>query len=111
MAREKLSEFNTAPDLIDFDYFVGVRDNEDGSYTNYKYTYEQLAAKFARTVVEIGADGDTITDSFIEGGTVGFILTAGFGYVNGIDFEQAGDSITMTNGTTFSTGQKVMLQR
>ena len=110
MAREKLSQFDTAPDLIDFDFFVGVRDNEDGTFSNYKYTYEQLAAKFAKSVITANADGETITDDFFDTHTISSIIASNQAYIATVDFEQVGNSVTWLNGNTFYTGQKLLAQ-
>jgi hypothetical protein len=102
MATLKLSGFDTAPDLIDVDFFIGVRDNGDGTFSNYKYTYAQVAALASGATqvrITVGADGSTITNSFFSTNTITKIFTNNQVYLSDVDFTQSGDTIT---GVTIS---------
>lgn len=107
MARIKLSAFDTAPSLESMDFFVGVRDNGDGSFSNYKYTYAQIAALAAggqQVRITVDADGNTITNAFFETTTINKIFTNGQVYLSDVDFSQTDDTITGIT-ITFYTGQ------
>lgn len=109
MAREKLSAFNTAPDVNEMDYFVGVRDNGNGTFSNYKYTAAQIAEN-ARLVYIITEDGtDHITDPWIEGKDIQIALAGGASYLEGENFTVLGDTVTFLDRIAFSLGQKVIL--
>lgn len=102
MSRIKLSQFDTAPDLVSMDYFIGVRDNGDGTFTNYKYTYAQIAALAAggnQVRITVDADGTTLTNAFFETATINKIFTNNQCYLSEQDFTQSGDTIT---GVTIS---------
>ena len=107
MAKEKLSVFPEAPDLINVDYFIGVRDNQDGTFTNYKYTYAQVAALAAgapQKRITVLDTGDTLTDDFFATNEITEIVTQGQVYISEEFFTQSGDTIT-GNGITFTEGQ------
>lgn len=109
MARIKLSAFDTAPDVNSFDYFVGVRDNDDGTFSNYKYTAAQIAAQ-SRLVYIIEDDGtDHITDAWIEGKDIQVAFAGGAAYLEGENFTVDGDTVTFLDRVVFSVGQKVIL--
>lgn len=89
------------------DYFIGVRDNGDGSFSNYKYTYAQIAALAAggnQVRITVDADGNIITNAFFETTTINKIFTNGQVYLSDVDFSQVGDTITGIT-ITFYTGQ------
>lgn len=105
MAKEKLSIFPIAPDLSDVDYVIGVRDNGDGTFTNYKYTPEQIAAYVgsagASTKRIVVADsGDSLTDIFFSN-AINAILTNNQTYLLDVDYTQDTGTETIT-GTTIS---------
>ena len=110
MSRQKLSAFDTAPDLITMDYFVGVRDNEDGTFSNYKYTYAQIAALASaapKARIVVTTDGDSLTDVFFETNTIDMIVTQNQIYLSDVDFTQTTDTITWINGMLFFAGQTI----
>lgn len=92
MAREKLSAFTTAPDATNMDFFVGVRDNGDGTFSNYKYTLAQIQTGGTARIT-VAESGDTITDSFFESNTISTLFTDRSVYISDIDFTQDGGSI------------------
>lgn len=107
MAQLKLSQFDTAPSLASMDYFVGVRDNGDGTFSNYKYTYAQIAALAsagASVRITVSSDSNELTNAFFEDNTITYIYTYGQVYISGVDFTQSGDTITGIT-ISFSTGQ------
>lgn len=98
----QLKNIATSEDLISFDYFIGTRDNNDGTYTDRKFTYAQVAALAAGATqvrVTVDADGSTITDAFFETNIISMIFTNNQAYISEQDFTQLGDTIT---GVTIS---------
>jgi len=107
MAREKLSIFPVPADLQSVDFFIGVRDNGDGTFTNYKYTYAQVAALASGAPsirITVDTDGDTLTNSFFADNNISAIATQGQYYLSEAFFTQSGDTITGV-GISFSVGQ------
>lgn len=108
MAREKLSAFTTAPSATDMDFFVGVRDNGDGTFSNYKYTLAQIKAG-GKQVVTSTEDGKSMTDDYFSN-PISVLLTDSQAYALDIDFEQDGETITWLNDNRFYIGQQLQAQ-
>lgn len=107
MAKEKFSSISEAVDLTSFDSFVGIRDNGDGTFSNYRFTYAQIAALAQgsnKKIITVTDDGSTLTDVFFDTNTITEIDTNNQVYIVGVDFSQNGDTITGLT-ITFFIGQ------
>ncbi|MGC4058182.1 MAG: hypothetical protein QM743_08695 [Chitinophagaceae bacterium] len=123
MANEKLSVFTTAPDIVDVDFFIGVRktgqQDQQGNdiYVNRKYTPEALIAylklKMRKriTVVadNIGGGGSTLTDPFFSD-TIEEIATLTQNFIRGENFTQSGTTITIKD-SSFYDGQILIAKK
>jgi len=97
MAKEKFSQLPIAPTLTSMDYFIGIRDNNDGTFSNYLFTYAQiaaLAASGANAIITVAESSPSLTDSFFADHTISLIISNGQTYVASINFTQSGDTIT-----------------
>jgi hypothetical protein len=109
----KFQQINIAPTVDAMSYFVGVHDNGDGTYSDYRFTTGQIGAYFsgASPVITagsggytIGGGGSTLTGSFFAN-TIIEIVTNLQSYLAGADFTQSGTTITLLNDMTFNSGQ------
>lgn len=108
----KHSEDSTAPSLNGMALFVGIQDNGDGTYANYNFTPSQLITYIlGQTNFDISkvGDGNTVTDSRFGDREVATVNDGQQTYNRG-QFTQVGDTITMTNGTSFYNGQLLNFQ-
>jgi len=105
MANIKLSAFTIQPSITSMDYFVGVRDNGDGTFSNYKYTATQLTSQLKKTIT-VASTGSTLTDSFFSN-TLSEIVMNNQSYIATVDFSQAGNVITGIT-ISFVSGQKII---
>jgi hypothetical protein len=111
MANIKFSELPQSPDLLGLDYIVGIRDNEDTTFTNYIYPATEFMAyvtSLSRKMITVASDGTEITDSWIDGKSIQAIITNGQAYLLDVDYTQAGDTLSGV-GISFYTSQKVLL--
>jgi hypothetical protein len=111
MANIKFSELPQSPDLLGLDFIVGIRDNEDTTFTNYIYPATEFMAyvtSLSRKMITVASDGTEITDAWIDGKEIQAIITNGQAYLLDDNFTQSGDTITGV-GISFYTSQKVLL--
>jgi hypothetical protein len=109
----KFQQINIAPSIDAMSYFVGVHDNGDGTYSDYRFTSTQIATFFSGAGplitagsggYTIGGGGTTLTGSYFTN-TISEIATNLQTYLLGADFTQTSTTITLLNGMTFNTGQ------
>ncbi len=111
MANIKFSELPEAPELSGLDFIVGIKDNEDATFTNYIYPAAEFMAyvtSLSRKMITVGSDGTEIIDSWIDGKSIQSIITNGQAYLLDVDYTQAGDTLSGV-GISFYTSQKVLL--
>lgn len=109
MGRVKFSQLDEAPDLSSASNIVGIYDNGDGTYTNYLYTYAQLAALAqgaSKKTITVATTGFTLTDVFFSN-TISYIVANSQVYIAGVDFTQSGTTLTGTV-ISFYTGQVII---
>lgn len=109
MANIKFSELslNTLDSLSSI---VGIKDNGDGTFTNYRFSAAQLTAfvlsstrkRIEALSANIGAGGTTLTDPFFSE-TISEITTNTQSYISGVDFTQSGSIITGVNMSFYDT--------
>lgn len=107
----KFSELDVQDTLASVDLIVGIKDNGDGTFTNYTYSYSGIiaAAKTeTRKAITATTDSSDLTDSWIDGKDIQCIITQSQAYLLDEDYTQSGDTITGLN-ITFFTGQKILL--
>lgn len=95
--RTELKNITTASDVSNMDYFIGTHNNGDGTYTDYKFTYDQLASLGSKRILVIDTQ-NTLIDPFFEN-IISEIVTDRQSYISDVDFTQSGNEIT---GITFS---------
>lgn len=111
----KISQLTTAPDTSGEILFPGIKNNGDGTYTNYKYTNDQVAAIAAAgssLLFTVTGDSVNISDAFFAL-PVSDIITQGQAYIVGVELTQdlTTQTLTLVNGSTFITGQIVLIKR
>jgi len=116
MANVKFSELNLST-LDALSSIVGVKDNGDGTFTNYRFSSAQITSLVltnSRKVItaataNISGGGTTLTDAFFSE-TINEIVTNTQCYINGIDFTQSGSVITGVNFSFYDT-QKLIAKK
>jgi hypothetical protein len=112
MPNIKFSELNTAPDLSELDYIVGIRYNEETElYENYTYpanTFKEYVKALSRKIITVSEDGNSITDNNFTGNEVQALLTDNQVYIRDVDFTQDEDTITGLI-ISFYTSQKILV--
>lgn len=117
-------QIDVAPSLDGFAYFVGTRDNNDGSFTDYRFTYAQIIAAAtgsAKQLITCGIDysistvdapNDTLSGPYFFN-PIQFIIANGGAFILGSDFTQdtVGQSIKWINGAQFQSGQKIIVSQ
>jgi hypothetical protein len=101
----KLYEIPAALTLTSADTLVMVRDNGDGTHTDYRIAPENLGALTSKEIT-VGTGGTTLSDAFFSN-TIRIILTDGQAYIRNVHFTQASTTITGT-AITFYAGQKLI---
>lgn len=101
-----LIDVTVSPDVTTMDYFLGTRNNGDGTGTDYLYTYTQIAATLKKTII-VATGGTTLTDSYFSN-SISEIVAYNQTWVIGEDFTQTGTTITLINGSAFLSGQKII---
>lgn len=101
----KLYEIPAALTLTSADTLVMVRDNGDGTHTDYRIAPENLGT-LTRKKITVGTGGATLSDAFFSN-TILMLITDNQAYINGVDFTQASTTITGTT-ITFFAGQVVI---
>lgn len=112
MATIKFSDLTNAPAFAELDFIAGVRDNGDGSFTNFKYTTEDITNQVlssSRMLITASEDGDDLFDSWLDGKDIQVLFTDKAAYLRDIDFTQTGGIITGVT-ISFYTGQKIYAQ-
>lgn len=107
----KISALNTIPSLSSFALFTGVLNNEDGTFTNYNFTPQQLLTFIGtnnKVKFTVGTTGNTITNGFFSN-IISKIYTNYQVYLAGDDFTQSGTTITGVT-ISFSSGQTIMAE-
>ena len=101
MANEKFSQLTTGTaGSAGTDYYAGVRDNGDGTYTNYKYP-----TSGAKKIITVAAAGASLTDVFFAN-SVTYLMSNNQIFIIGVDFSQDTATNTITGiTTTFAAGQ------
>lgn len=92
---------------------VDVPSGNPVTYDTMKVTAAQVASFVlgqTRKVITAGPNGPIIIDSWMNGKTIVKLIAGGMTYISELDFTQDADSITMTNGLTFYSGQKVLVE-
>lgn len=100
----KLSELGIITALTADDTLVAVRDNGDGTYTDYRLSGAALSG-LTRQKITVVTGGTTLTDAFFDGNTITAILTNNQAYIVDVDFSQSGDTITGIGDFSFASGQ------
>lgn len=116
MANVKFSELDLTT-LDALSSIVGIKDNGDGTFTNYRFSSAQITSFVlanSRKVItaataNIGAGGTTLTDAFFSD-TINEIVTNSQAYILGIDFTQTGTTITALNFGFYDT-QKLIAKK
>lgn len=77
-------------------YLIAVIDNEDDTFTEVKFSLQQLIGGLRKNI-SITADGATLTDDFFAE-TINTIYSKADNvtYITGVDFTQDGTTITAT---------------
>ncbi len=101
----KLYEIPAALTLTDADTIVMVRDNGDGTHTDYRIAPEHLGTLTSKEIT-VATGGATLSDVFFNN-TIRIILTDGQAYIRNVQFTQASTTITGT-AITFYAGQKLI---
>jgi hypothetical protein len=110
---EKISVLPSASTCADLAFFVGIKNNGDGTYTTQKFSLAQLKAEIATTdkkliTVAAGPDSHDLVDSFFAT-TISEISTQGQCYLNGVDFTQNIGATKITGSViSFTAGQKIL---
>jgi hypothetical protein len=110
MPLKKFSQLPDAPGFGAGDILIGIRDNGDGTYKNYKYSAAEVIAHVlavTRKVITAEADSDSLVDGWLADKVVMMLITDRQTYIAGQDFTQDGDTITGIT-ITFYTDQKII---
>jgi len=110
MANKKLIQIATSVTIDSVTYFVGVRDNGDGTSNDYRYSKSELIdaiLEYTKKTITVSGTGATVTDSWFDGKTISEIVTDRQAYLRNVDFTQSGDTITGT-GISFYNGQIIV---
>jgi hypothetical protein len=102
---KKFINVTDAPDVSGMDYFIGTRDNGDGTSSDYKYSLAQIAGA-TRKAITVGTTAATLTDSFFSN-TISSIMANNQAFVVGDDFTQSGTTITLLSGI-FISGKTII---
>lgn len=116
----KLADINALGGaLASTDTFLIVRDNGDGTSTDYRASYSELVSLVLATVrtaitagsggYTIGGGGTTLTGAYFSN-TISMISTNGQSYIAGTDFTQSGTTITGVTISFFSGQTLVAFQ-
>lgn len=87
----KISQFPTASELTPNDYVAMVRDNLDGTYTNYKVNVPILAPYISKAIL-ITVGGTTITDDY-------FAALIRYITIGGQTYPKSANTFTQDTGT------------
>lgn len=108
----KLSQIPAASSFTLTDTLVGVRNNGDGTFTDYLYTGAQVMAFVSannQAELTITIAGTHITNDFFVN-PISLIVTNGQAYIANVDFTQVGETLTFTNGASYTVGQVVLFK-
>lgn len=111
MSDIRFDQIASAPSITTAAYFVGTFDNGDGTFTDYRYSYNQLLEslriRFSKTII-CPSDSATLVDVFFAN-PVSMIVTGTQTYILSVDYTQNTGTNTITGTTiTFSTGQIIL---
>jgi hypothetical protein len=105
MPNKKLSQIPPASSINGTEVLVGVRDNGDGTFTDYTYPATSIAGMGRKRII-VPANGDTLTDPFFAN-TITEIIADNQVYISVDDFTQSGTTITGVT-ISFTSGQKII---
>lgn len=105
MPNKKLSQIPLPASLNGTETFVGVRDNGDTTFSDYRYSISEIAS-IGRKRIIVPATGPTLTDVFFSN-TISEIVADNQVYISGDDFTQVGTTITGVT-ISFTSGQKII---
>lgn len=104
---KKISQVIKSDNITDKDYFLGVRDNGDGTYSDFLYSPAQVVGA-NKKIINVVVGGQTLTDTFFSN-QISEIITDAQVYIVGIDFTIDTTTQTITGLTiSFRTGQTLI---
>jgi len=91
------------------DTFVSVRDNGDGTFTDFRATVEKVNIP-GRKLITVPTTAGTLTDSFFSSPISELIVegTPNETYIFIVNFTQSGTTITGIGGLTFTAGDRIL---
>jgi hypothetical protein len=112
MADKRFDQIANAPSITNAAYFVGTFDNGDGTFSDYKYSFSQLVSAVSALtskVITPASDSVSLTDTFFASSVYMIAMNSQI-YVLGVDFSQntSTNTVTLINGASFLTGQKIL---